>query len=113
MIFLDQNWDESLPMARQSWYRKLQSTEVPDMVELEAARAVNGGEFPVGIFEAAKLSQHGQKWLGEQQKNTFNEQQQKAAADKRNTAASPANSRASKKIRKSYDDEDEDVIGGI
>lgn len=50
---------------------------------------------------------------GQQQKNTFNEQQQKAAADKRNTAASPANGRASKKIRKSYDDEDEDVIGGI
>lgn len=75
MSFLHHNWDDSLPMGRQPWYRKLKSTEVPDMAELEAARVVNRGEFPDAISEAAKLSGHGQKWLTEQQKNTFNEQQ--------------------------------------
>lgn len=83
------------------------------MVELEAARVVNGGNLPDGISEAAKLSGHGQKWLSEQQKKTFNEQQQKAAAGKkRKTAEAPSKDRASKKVRKSYDDEDEGVIGG-
>lgn len=114
MSFLHQNWDDSLPMARQPWYRKLQSTEAPDMVELEAARFVNGGKLPDGISEAAKLPGHGQKWLSEQQKKTFNEQQQKAAAGKkRKTAEAPADGRVGKKVRRSYDDEDEDVIGGI
>lgn len=80
------------------------------MVELEAARVVNGGEFPDGICEAAKLSGHGQKWLSEQQKKT-------AAENKRNAAAAPSNGRASKKVRKSYgedetEDENDDVIGG-
>lgn len=75
MSFLHQKWDDSVPMGRQPWYRKLKITEAPDMVELEAARVVNGGEIPDGVSEAAKLSGHGQKWLTKQQKNTFNERQ--------------------------------------
>lgn len=66
-------------------------------------------KFPDAISEAAKLSGHGQKWLTEQQKNTFNEQQQEAAAEnERKTAGAPPNGRASKKARKSYDDEDDE-----
>lgn len=110
MSFLHQNWDESLPMGRQPWYRKLKSKDAPDMVEFEAARVVNGGEIPDGISEAVNFSGHNQKWLTEQQKNIINEQQQKVASEKkRKTAGAPSNVRADKKSRKSYDDED-DVV---
>lgn len=67
--FLYRNWDDSLPLNRQSWYRSLIRKNLnnpPDLVDLEAARAVNKGVFPSTLYNAANTSRHGKKWLKKQ-----------------------------------------------
>lgn len=109
LSFLHQNWDDSAPLGRQPWYRKLQASKLPDIVKFEAARAVKGRVFPVSISKVAKLSAHGQKWLAEQRKAS-EEHHEKATEERRRKAAAPTKHRESKKPRHDIKVNEEEVI---
>ncbi|KAH8752579.1 hypothetical protein F5883DRAFT_651482 [Diaporthe sp. PMI_573] len=116
ITFLDANWDDSKPMARQTWYRKLQADRVPDMLDIEAARAINGGEIPDGISKAVMKTPHAQNWFTPEQKKAFDEQEKKdqakaaeKAADKKRKASFLLSLKG-KKFKKNvhFDDDDGD-----